>query len=846
MAVLTMVTVGSIKTVVAQKNFTAEADAKFALNMYYDAIELYKKAYTRVDNKLEKNRILYQIGYSYYLINDMKNAGTNLKRVIKANYPEANAYFMFAECLKIQGKYEEALIAFQDFKAKYPDDKRAEQGIESCKESKIWLDSPSRYTVEPDKKINSRNADFSPAYFDKKYKAIVFTTSREEVNGRGEDNWTGLPFTDLFVTSQDKKGNFSTPVPLDLEGIVNSENNEGSCTFNSKFSTMYFTRCRKEKKRILGCEIYMTEKKGKSWSEPELIPIAPADSFTVGHPSLTDDELTMYFASNMPNGQGGRDIWMIKRPKKNKPFENPVNLGAAINTAGDEMYPTIREVGGKTYLYFASNGHLGMGGLDIFKSELVDGVWQQPVNMQSPLNSNSDDFAIIFNDDAKMLKEADAKEMGWFTTNRKGGRGNDDLWTFKLPPVLFTLAGIVRDDSTKTVIKGAEVKIEGSNGTIYTDSTTETGAYFFDNIQIVENTTYSMVVTKPKYYSERGKETTVGLETSKDLVHDFNLVPIPVAPIVLPDILYAFDRWELQPQYEDSLDGLVTTMKENPNFVIELGSHTDIRGEDIYNDTLSYKRARSCVEYIVNQGIEGDRIMPKGYGERVPRILEKDKRVPSPAKKDTVYTFKKGTVLTEEYINSLKTKDEQEAAHQLNRRTTFQILRTDYVPKANTNTPVNPEIQIINDEDNGEGSDAGDKPYYKREGNKTIVNAERTEAGHLVIPMDVNGMRCSFIFDPGATICQISLDYANVLWKEKKLLPADIIGKTLTGDATGSLSVDTKIILRECKIGERTVKNVEAVIKNSIDAPMLLGQSVLMKFGKYSVDNKNNTITFED
>jgi len=701
-AVLTMAVVAPLKTVVAQKNFTAEADAKFALNMYFDAIELYKKAYTRVDNKLEKNRILYQIGYSYFLTNDMKNAGTNLKRVIRANYPEANAYFMYAECLKIQGKYEEALVAFEDFKSKYPDDKRAAIGIESCKKSKDWMDAPSRYTVEPDKKLNSRNADFSPAYYDKKYKALVFTTSREEVNGRGEDNWTGLPFTDLFVTSQDKKGNFSTPVPLDEEGIVNSESNEGSCTFNSKFSTMYFTRCRKEKKRILGCEIYMTEKKGKSWSEPELIPIAPADSFTVGHPSLSEDELTMYFASNMPKGQGSRDLWMIKRPKKNKPFENPVNLGAVINTEGDEMYPTIREVGGKTYLYFASNGHSGMGGLDIFKAELVDGVWQKPVNMQYPLNSNADDFAIIFNDDAKMLKEADAKEMGWFTTNRKGGRGNDDLWSFKLPPVLFTLAGIVRDDSTKEVIKGAEVKIEGSNGTIYTDSTEATGAYFFDNIQIVENTTYTMVVTRPKYYTERGKETTVGLETSKDIVHDFNLVPIPVIPIVLPDILYDFDDDKLLTQYEDSLDGLVKTMKDNPNFVIELGSHTDIRGDDKYNDDLSYRRAKSCVDYIILQGIEGDRISPKGYGERVPRILEKDKTV---IINKTPYTFKKGQVMTEEFINGLASKDEQEAAHQLNRRTTFQIVREDYVPKANTNTPVNPEIQIIND-DNEDGSDA--------------------------------------------------------------------------------------------------------------------------------------------
>jgi peptidoglycan-associated lipoprotein len=685
------------KSIIAQKNFSAEADERFRLHKYYDAIELYKKAYARVKgNKIEKNRILYQIGYSYFLINDVKNAATNLKRVIKAGYPEKGAYYMYAESMKAQGKYEEALIAFQEFKEKFPDDPRAEMGIESCKQAIGWMDNPTRYEVEPDKKLNSKNADFAPAYFDKKMKAIVFTTSRDEVNGKGADSWTGLPFTDLFVTSMDKKGNYSTPVPLDEEGIVNSDANEGACTFNSKFSTIYFTRCRKEKKRILGCEIYTSDKKGRSWSEPELIPLAP-DSFSVGHPALTNDELTLIFASDMPGGQGGRDIWMVTRPKKNKPFEKPVNLGSVVNSSGDEVYPTLREVNGHTYLYFASNGRIGMGGLDIFRCELIDGVWSEPENMKYPINSSSDDFHIIFNDDAKMLKEADAKEMGWFTTNRKGGRGNDDLWRFRLPPILFTLTGVVRDDSTKAIITGAEVRIEGSNGTIFTDTTDNTGTYFFDNIQILENTTYTMTVAKDKYYSEKGKETTVGLEQSKDLVHDYNLVPIPVKPIVLPDILYDFNDFKLLPQYEDSLDGLVIIMKENPTFVIELGSHTDLRGSDDYNDTLSFQRAQSCVTYIISQGIEPDRIVPKGYGERVPRVLEKDKTV---IYKDKPYTFVKGTVMTEEYINSLKTKEEQEAAHQLNRRTTFQIIGTDYVPKKDTNTPVNPNIQIIKDDGN--------------------------------------------------------------------------------------------------------------------------------------------------
>ena len=696
----------------AQKNFTAEADEKFNLNKYYDAIQLYKKAYSKVKgNKLEKNRILYQIGTCYYLVNNMKRAALTFKRVIKAKYPEPNAHYMYADALQAQGEYEDALIAYQVFKKTYPEDPRSDIGIEACNLAVAWLDNPTRYEVEPNRKLNSRNADFAPAYFDKKCKAILFTTSREEVYGRGTDSWTGLPFTDFFISSKDRNGNWGSPIPLDEEGVLNSEANEGACTFDSKYRTLFFTRCRAEKKRRMGCEILMATKKGRTWGEPEVIPLA-ADSFTVGHPALIDD-LTLIFASNMPGGEGGRDLWIVKRPKKNKPFGKPKNLGKEINTAGDELYPTIRKVGDKIYMYFSTNGRPGMGGLDIFKTEYADAKWTEPENMMSPINSNGDDFHMIFNDITKDLKEADAKEMGWLTTNRKGGRGNDDIWSFRMPPILFTLTGIVRDDSTNEIIVGVVVRLEGSDGTVLLDSTDATGSYYFDDTQILEETTYRLDVTKDDYYSEKGKETTVGLVQSKDLVRDFNLVPIPKKPIVLPDILYAFNKWDLQPQYEDSLAGLVITMKDNPNLIIELGSHTDIRGSDEFNDDLSFKRAKRCVDYIITQGIEPDRIKPKGFGERVPRLLMKNKTVV--IKGDTFY-FEKGLVMTEDYINGLSTDNEREAAHQLNRRTTFEIVGTDYIPQKDTNTPIKPNIEIIKD-DNSEGEEGTEGVEGNTEGN---------------------------------------------------------------------------------------------------------------------------------
>lgn len=677
----------------AQRNFAQEADKKFELEQYYDAIPIYKKAYTKVKgNKVERARILYQIGLCYRLVNDTKNAESTFKRVVTAKYPEPLANLYYADALKVNEKYEEAVIQYQEYKKLAPDDPRADIGIESCTLAIQWRDNPTRYEVMNHKKINKSGNDFAPAYADRKYRSIVFTSAREESNGKGYDAWTGQPFTDFFIVELDRKGNWSNPIPLDETGELNSPNNEGAGCFNDKNNTLYFTRCEVEKKKQKGCQIYTATKRGKGWGDVVLIPIG-GDSATVGHPALTSDELTLYFAANLPGGYGGRDIWMMQRSKKNRPFDSPVNMGPTINTPGNELYPTLKA---DNILFFSSDFHPGMGGLDIFKTEFLNGAWTKPENLMSPINSSFDDFHMVFNYDDKMLKEAGMKEMGFFTSNRRGGRGGDDLWEFKLPPILFTLSGIIYDDSTKAVIPKALVQLEGSNGTLISDTTDEKGFYKFNEAQILENTSYTLVVTKPDYYNDKGRETTVGLQKSTDLVRDFYLVPIPKKPIVLPEIRYDLAKWDLKPEYHDSLNGLIEMMTDNPNFVIELQSHTDIRPIAMTNDTLSQRRAQSVVDYLISKGISPDRVVAKGYGDRVPRVLEKDIVIEYNKK---TFTFVKGTVLTKEYIESLPTRDEQEAAHQLNRRTTFLILRTDYVPKEGGNTDVTPvKIEIINED----------------------------------------------------------------------------------------------------------------------------------------------------
>jgi len=700
-----IISVSVVNNSYAQRNFTEEGDDAFQLEKYYKAIESYKKAYTKVkSNRIEKGRILFQIAECYRLTNDYRKAEMQYKRVIRYKYPDPIAILYYAEALKNNEKYPEALIQYELYLEKVPDDQRGITGKESCTLSQSWKDNPTRYTVENYRKFNSKENDFSPCYADKKYRALVFTSSRDAAFGKGYDEWTGQSFTDLFFVTLDKKGNWSKPQLLDEEGVVNSDYNEGASCFNKRANTIFFTRCRVEKKASLGCEIYSAKKKGRTWGEPEEI-ILTTDSFTVGHPTLSANELTMYFASDMPGGYGGKDIWVVRRARKTKDFGTPENLGPIINTPGDEMFPYLRENGD---LYFSSDYHLGMGGLDIFVSKNVEGEWQKPVNMQFPINSAGDDFGIIFNEDKKMLREADLKETGFLTSNRKGSRGGDDLWEFTFPPLVFTLAGVVYDDSTGAAIPGVLVTLKGSDGTNIIDSTDTSGYYSFDKYQILENTSYSLEVTKEGYWGEKGRETTVGRMNSEDLVLDFRILPIPVEPIILPDIVYPLAKWELTSDAKDSIDYLYQILVDHPTIVIELQSHTDSRPIPMTNDTLSFRRAKSVVDYLIELGIEAARLEAKGYGERVPRTLEKDR---VSVYKGKEYTFTAGTVLTDEFIDGLPTVGEREAAHQLNRRTTFLILRDDYVPQTGQNLDVNNNvnIQIINDENPDEEEDDGEE-----------------------------------------------------------------------------------------------------------------------------------------
>jgi peptidoglycan-associated lipoprotein len=370
----------------------------------------------------------------------------------------------------------------------------------------------------------------------------------------------------------------------------------------------------------------------------------------------------MIFSSGRQGGKGGKDLWRVSRFNRDEPFYEAKNLGSKINSAGDEMFPALV---GDTALFFASNGRIGYGGLDLYKAVIEDGQVLKIIHLPPPFNTIEDDFAISYENEY---------ERGFLSSRREGGSGGDDIYYFKRIPLNLQLSGIVRDDSSFMPLHEATVYLYSENGDTSIAFTNEGGYYHFDSAGVKEENHYDLFVEKEDCFNKRQKFHTYGLIRDTSYVINVNLQPIPQKPIVLPDIYYELAKWDLQPQYEDSLQVLVDIMIDNPKIVIELSSHTDFRASIAYNDELSQKRAKTAVDYLVSQGVEEERMVAKGYGETQPRLLNKDFKIDG-------ITFKKGTRLTEKYIRKLGTKRAMEAAHQLNRRTEFKVLRKDYDPK---------------------------------------------------------------------------------------------------------------------------------------------------------------------
>ncbi len=473
----------------------------------------------------------------------------------------------------------------------------------------------------------------------------------------------GQNFSDIFITKLDKNGKFSAPLPLPAP--VNTPDNEGPATFDKAFKTMFFTRCSVVKNKGVRCKIFSADRRGNNWTDPVMLNFQ-IDTVTYGHPAVTADAQTVVFSSDLQGGVGGHDLWMSHYDKKSKTWGAPVNLGPEINTVGDEYFPYIHVNGD---LYYSSTGLPGMGGLDIFHAtKSGDNKWVNPTNMGSPINSEGDDFGIIFEG---------TKDRGYFTSNRAGGRGGDDIYSFYMPPILFVIEGTVYDQDTHKGIPGATVRMVGSDGSDVSQKADTGGHYMFGalgaNDRYVKiNSSYilSASATDLHYLAsdERANETTVGKKESETFVHDFQLQkPNPVVELHFPAVLYGLDSANLRTESKDSLNYLVRLLNNNPTLKIELDAHTDQQGDYNHNIHLSQARAQSCVNYLISQGIDSARLVAKGWG--FTKLIIKTPQIMAIHDKNPKVQYQK-----------------RDSLYQINRRTVFQILSWSYVPKGHMMT----------------------------------------------------------------------------------------------------------------------------------------------------------------
>lgn len=646
--------------VLAQGKQADEADAAFRKGFFYNAIELYKKAYTTEKKASEKAVLIFKVAEAYRALGDAANAEVWYEKANKAQYPDPITYYYIGEALKDQGKYAEAIAAYNKYKEKNPGDTRADASLASCQQAQAWKDSPTRYKVDPEVLLNSPQYDFCATFSDKRNSDVVFVSSRPASTGTETDGIAGESFTDLYASSRDKLGKWSEPVRL--APVINTAGAEGPAVFNEKRNMMYFTRCPHEKKKAFGCDIWVSKKVGNDYSEPVMLPLKPQQDkkdtsmVTIGHPALSKDGTLLVFSSNMKGGQGGKDLWKVALDKNGMPTGAVANLGKEINSPKDDMFPFLRENGD---LYFSSNIIGGMGGMDIYHAAKTgDGQWGHVENMKYPLNSSGDDFGIMFDGN---------EERGFFTTNRPGGKGEDDIWRFYVPDMVFALQGVAKDKVTGNPLPGAKIEVVGTDGSNFNALTDENGGFNFEengkDRYIKENTSYTIRASKDQYLVVNDQITTVGLKESTTFVKEYLLQPvIPDRAIALPEVLFDLGSATLRPEGKDSLQTLYQTLLDNPTIVIELAAHTDSRGTDKSNMTLSQNRAQSCVNYLISLGIDPARMVAKGYGESRPKITDAE-------------------------IAKMATTEEKEAAHQKNRRVEFTVKSFDFVPKANAPAP---------------------------------------------------------------------------------------------------------------------------------------------------------------
>jgi len=641
----------------SQKRDIKKGDAAYSTGEFHTAYTFYEKAFEKLSTKVEKREIAFKLGEcSRIMMNERKSAKW-YKKATKYGIQQPKAWLYLANSLKMLEKYDAAKEQYKKYQNLVPDDSRGKNGIKSCEDVANWKANPTRFTVTEASDLNSKFSDFCPSY-GKSKSEVYFTSNRESANGKNLSKITGSSYSDIFVAKKDRKGKWSTPIPI--EGNVNTEGSEGAAVLVNDGAVIYFSMCKQTENAVMGCKIYKSKNNASGWSDPEMVVLKGDSSVSYGHPAISTDELTMYFVSDsVPGvkGKGGKDIWYVTRSKSSAAWGTPKNAGSKINTKGNELFPYLRANG---ELYFSSDGLPGMGGLDIFKAKKNGTVWEVE-NMRFPINSAKDDFGITF---------YEAKNTGYLSSKR---HKSINIFSFKMPDLIFTMKGLVTNSNTNEPLAGATVKLTSPSGHEVEITSASDGTFRF---KLNPKTDYSVIGSKSKFLSAIVDRSTKGLAKSKTFDVILDLASIQTT-FELPNIEYDLGKASLRPESMVSLDELVKILTVNSHITIELVANTDFRGSDVFNQSLSERIAKSVIDYLISKGIKPDRLTPVGRGEKNPRKIDSSSK--TGRKLLSTYKFlKNNDVLSEEYINNMESEEQKEISHQLNRRTEFKVLRDDY------------------------------------------------------------------------------------------------------------------------------------------------------------------------
>ena len=624
----------------------------FALGEYFDASTQYKKAYSATppkERQLRGQRAL-KLAECYRRINYTQKAIAAYNNALRYKQADSMTHLRLAQQQMKTGNYKEAAKNFQAALDSLPGSRLAATGLRSARMAPQWKEQGSQYTVKREDFFNSRRADYSPMLAGDNNDQLYFTSTRTDAKGDELSGITGMMNGDIFVATKDENGKWQKPEAIDTE--LNSEFDEGACSFSPDGKTMYLTQCTTDPSYPRYATICTSARSDASWGKPAVLELTKDTLSSYAHPAVSPDGEWLYFTSDMPGGMGGLDIWRVRLTAAGT--GGVENLGEPVNTPGDETFPTFRPNGD---LYFSSDGHPGMGGLDIYiaKPDSAGGTWHIE-HPGFPLNSQGDDFGMTFEG---------LRNQGYFSSNRGDAKGWDHIYSFVNPEIVQTVKGWVYEQEGYELPQ-AVVYMVGNDGTNLKLSVKGDGSF---TQQIRPGVDYVLLGTCKGFLNHKEQLRVEPVTESQEYVLQFPLASI-TAPVLIDNIFYDFDKATLRPESTQALDELIKLLNENPNVTIELSAHCDYRGAIEYNRTLSQKRAESVVSYLVEHGIAADRLSPVGYGKEKPKTIRK--------KLTETYTFlKEGDVLTEDFIKALK-PEEQEICNQLNRRTEFIVLRTTY------------------------------------------------------------------------------------------------------------------------------------------------------------------------